>query len=323
MSSSGRATGYCAQFKLQVSGVETQGMNNFLCHRSAAVGLCFALVLVSQGLFASTQQFHASWEQSRWEVESRSGFCALSHEIPRFGRARFEQASGKRLRFSIHVDQPLVRDHQALLYSEAPVWRHAGQSRELGGLSFKQGKTPLRVPREQAQRIYAELEQGMLPVIEFADWGDGKDQVLVALMPVRFRESLPAFLACVAELTHLDFEPVAEEVVFFATNSDRLSRTARRTLEQIARDFRKRKDFRIVLGGYADARGDARFNMLLSQRRTNMAARFLRSRGVAAAAIESHFFGESQPAITDYGKNELASNRRVTIWLADPRSAAR
>lgn len=301
--------------KLRAWRVETLGMKNVLRHRCTGTGLWLGLVLVSQGLFASTQQFQASWEQSRWEVESRAGFCALSHEIPHFGRARFEQASGQRLRFSIHVDQPPVRDHQAQLSSEVPAWKHVGESRELGSFNFRQGSMPLRVPREQAMRIYAELEQGMQPVFEFADWGDGRDRVQVALMPVRFREALPAFLACTAGLLYLDFEPVAEKNVFFATNSDRLSRAARRTLEQVARDYRKRKDFRIVLGGHADARGDADFNMLLSQRRTNMAARYLRSRGVASGAIESRFFGESQPLVTDSGEPALAKNRRVTIWL--------
>ena len=51
---------------------------------------------------------------------------------------------------------------------------------------------------------------------------------------------------------HLDFEPLAEKTVYFTTDSDRLSRATRRLLEDVARDYRKRRNFRIVLGGHAE-----------------------------------------------------------------------
>lgn len=274
-------------------------------------------LLFSNALSASVQQFQASLEQSSWKVESGSGQCALTHTIPNFGWARFEQASGQRLQFSLHVDQPPVKAHKARLRSEAPAWKHVADGRALGILNLKQGKTPLRLPRNQALRIYSELEQGMQPVIEFSDWGDGHDQVRVALLPVRFRKALPEFLKCTASLPYLDFKPVSEKTVYFSTNSDRLSRVARRTLEQVARDYRKRKDLRIVLGGHADARGKPDYNMELSRRRTAMAARFLRSRGVANKAIELRHFGEKQSQAKTSGDSALAKNRRVTIWLAD------
>ncbi len=242
----------------------------------------------------------------------------MTHTIPHFGRVRFEQVSGHRLQFSLHVDQPPVKDHKVQLHSEAPAWNHAADRRRaLGSFELKRGKTPLRVPRDQAMRIYYELEQGMQPVIEFSDWGDGQDQVSVALLPVRFREALPEFLECTAGLLNLDFEPTSEKTVYFSTNSDRLSRAARRTLEQIARDYRKRKDFRIILGGHADARGEPDYNMELSRRRTAMAARFLRSRGVTDKAIELHYFGESQPQAEASREAAWTSNRRVTIWFAE------
>jgi len=279
--------------------------------------LLLSSLLFSNELLASIQLFQASLEQSSWKVESGSGQCALTHTIPHFGRARFQQASGHSLQFSLHVDQPPVKDHKARLHSEAPAWKHVADGRVLGSFNLKQGKTPLRVPRDQALRIYSELEQGMQPIFEFSDWGDGRDQVRVALVPVRFRQALPEFLKCTASLQYLDFKPISEKTVYFSTNSDRLSRVARRTLEQVARDYRKRKDFRIVLGGHSDARGKPDYNMELSRRRTAMAARFLRSRGVANKAIESRYFGENQSRAKASGDAAWAKNRRVTIWLAN------
>lgn len=279
-------------------------------------GLC-TLVLFSASTRAGLQLFQSNWEDSSWTVGGSSKQCSLTHRIPRFGQVRFEQSSGKRLKFSLLADQPPVREQTAHIRSEAPPWQHKSAQRDLGGFTLKQGKIPLTVPRDQALRLYYELEQGMQPTIEFDDWGDGRDTVRVVLTPVRFREALPEFLACTSGLLYLDFEPRAEKRVFFSTNSARLDRKTRRILEDIARDYRKKPDFRIVLGGHADERGAPDFNMALSRKRAGMVARYLRSRGVPGSAIESRYFGETQPEVEQSNARAWAKNRRVTVWIAD------
>jgi outer membrane protein OmpA-like peptidoglycan-associated protein len=138
----------------------------------------------------------------------------------------------------------------------------------------------------------------------------------VALSPVRFREVLPDFLACTGSLLYLDFEPLDEKTIHFSTNSDRLSRSAQRSLDEVARAWRKQRNFRIVLGGYADERGTQAYNLQLSRKRARMAARFLKSRGVPGSLIESRYFGEEQPLDPGNNKAAWARNRRVTVWLA-------
>lgn len=283
-------------------------------------GCLLAAMLLSGAAAARVQTFQSSWEKSHWRVDTEPGRCALTHDIPRFGRARFEQRSGKRLAFALHVDQPPVRDQSAHIVSEAPPWKHQAAATPLGEFHLQQGKTPMRLPRDQALRLYYELEQGMKPVIEFADWGDGRDQVQVALSPVRFREALPEFLTCTAGLIYLDFEPLGEKKVYFSTDSDHLSRATRRVLEVVARDYRRQRNFRIVLGGHADERGTSDYNMQLSRRRAAMVARYLRSRGVPGKVIESRYFGESQPQIPKSNQKAWSRNRRVTIWLANKQS---
>jgi len=288
-------------------------------HLKSALIVCSLVplgLLFSGMAVAHIQQFQASWEKSGWSVDAAPQNCAMIHDIPRFGRARFEQQAGRQLQFSLFVDQPPVKDHSAQIHSEAPEWKHQVESKSLGGFSLQQGKNPLRLPREQALRIYYELEQGMKPVIEFADWGDGQDQVRVALMPVRFREVLPEFLACTAKLLYLDFTPLSEHKVFFATDSDRLSRSTRKILEGVARDYRKHGNFRIVLGGHADERGEPDYNMDLSRRRCLMVTRYLGSRGVPRKVIESRYFGETHPENPESNRQAWTRNRRVTVWLA-------
>ena len=299
--------------------VETPGMIAY-CKVSRALlnGFGLGVLLFAAPAVAHLQRFEATWEASRWEVEATHGHCALVHDIPRFGQARFEQRAGRRLEFALYVQQPPVLAQRAQLQTVAPPWKKQSlEQRLLGDFTLEPGRTPLRVPRQQALRIYYELEQGMKPVIEFSDWGDGADQVQVAFMPVRFRAALPRFLECTAGLLYLDFEPLSETTVYFATDSDRLSRAAQRVLEQVARDVRGNRERRIVLGGHADARGGPDYNLELSQRRAAMVARYLRSRGVARTAIESRYFGENQPQDPANTTEAWARNRRVTVWLAE------
>lgn len=278
-------------------------------------GVVGALSATTAG--AQLKMAHASWERSSWQVEANSQQCALTHDIPRFGQARFEQSQGRRLQFAILADQPQAGGDPARAHSESPPWQHPVVRRALGEFPVQQGRTPLRLAEKQARRIYRELEQGMKPVFEFSDRSDGPGPVQVSLMPVRFRQALQEFQHCAAKLLYLDFEPVGEETVLFATNSDRLSLAARRVLEKIALDHRRQPNFRLVLGGHADERGDAAFNLDLSRRRAEAVAHYLRARGVPAAVIETRFFGATLPADPSRGADAWARNRRVTVWMAE------
>jgi len=304
-----------ARFKNIACGVETLAMV-IQFPQGRWRRLLLLAVLASPSASAQLQNFQSSWEQSTWRVERQPGHCALTHDIPRFGQARFEQRSGRRLAFSLYAEQPPVKDQQARIVSAAPPWKHRTETYSLGEFTLQRGKTPMQLPREQALRLYYELEQGMQPVIEFADWGDARDEVQVTLSPVRFREVLPEFLSCTAGLLYLDFEALDEKTVYFATDSDHLSTATRRALEAVARKWRQQHDFRIVLGGHADERGASDYNLQLSRKRAVMVARFLTSRGVPKGAIESRYFGETQPSDPASSKAAWALNRRVTVWLA-------
>jgi len=299
--------------------VETAGMRGSCVPvRTLVAVLGLAAPLLCHAAAAHLQRFEASWEASRWEVEATHQECALVHDIPRFGQARFAQRPGRGLEFALHVKQPPVTEQRVRLHSVAPPWKKGAVAEQpLGEFVLQPDRTLLRVPRQQALRIYYELEQGMKPLISFADWGDSRDQVEVGLVPVRFHAALPRFLECTAGLPFLDFEPLSEHSVYFGTGSDHLSRSAQRVLEQVAREVRNKPGRRIVLGGHADARGGSDYNLDLSRRRALMVARYLRSRGVPAGAIESRHFGEDQPADPAGNSEAWARNRRVTLWLAE------
>ncbi len=76
---------------------------------------------------------------------------------------------------------------------------------------------------------------------------------------------------------------------------------------------------RIVIRGYADGLGTATYNQRLSERRAEIVAAFLKSRGVVAS-IERHGLGANEPITDCPGKMArtaliacLSPDRRVTI----------
>jgi len=79
--------------------------------------------------------------------------------------------------------------------------------------------------------------------------------------------------------------------------------TERQTLETIAAEFKKyltyKPDATLTLSGYADRRGPATYNQLLSERRAALAKRFLVDQGVPEANIETQAFGKEKSLTAD------------------------
>ncbi len=307
----------------------------------AAPGLALlATLTVASGADAATQHFGASLSQSRWQFTRSDHECVLIHEIPRWGRAVFWQTRTHPLRFALHVAQPPVRDGYATLSSVPPGWMHEAATRELGKIPIQSGHTPVLWGRERALRLYYELENGRFPHFHYHDWADGRDQVEVVLSAVRFRDVAPAFRVCAASLQDLSrgqglpmvmLQGVAHQegkaqqtVIHFATDSDRLSQEARRTLTRLGAAFLEDGRARgLLLEGHADRRGTERYNDALSRRRAQAVKDYLLGLGIPDERVHMRHFGERRPQ--DPADNELAwaRNRRVSITREGPEPAAR
>lgn len=279
--------------------------------------LVFVSLLLPMTARSLPQHFQASMEQSAWRVASSNNHCSLSHDIPRFGTARFSQASGKRLQFEVETIQSPVAPQSARLVSVSPPWNFDGVERQLGYVEITNNKMPISMPGDIALRLYYELEQGRMPSLLFDDWADATDQVEVRLSPVQFRQVLAEFRACTKQLVYLDFEPLSENTIYFSTNSTALNLSMRKLLMQVAREYKQQPAAaRIILGGHADERGSDDYNMTLSKKRAAFVARYLRSLGVPKQAIELRYFGESLPAVSAKNREAWDKNRRVTAWIA-------
>jgi len=97
---------------------------------------------------------------------------------------------------------------------------------------------------------------------------------------------------------------------FFATNSSILMAGAYSELDRVAKVLRDYPQTRIRVEGHTDSKGNAAYNMTLSEKRAQAVANALVQRNVDPARMQVMGFGESQPV-----SSSDADNRRVNIVI--------
>ncbi|XOV87555.1 MAG: OmpA family protein [Pseudomonadota bacterium] len=115
---------------------------------------------------------------------------------------------------------------------------------------------------------------------------------------------------------------VVESVAIqFRTASATLESHYQSALEDLAIALANSRDARVVLSGFADRRGDADYNLKLSEDRVAEVRRFLLAHGVTAAQIETRAFGESMPVSESGSPEDYFFDRRVVMELVDSGSS--
>ncbi len=107
--------------------------------------------------------------------------------------------------------------------------------------------------------------------------------------------------------------------VFFATNRDRILRPSFRVLSAVVSALQVQPEIRRVgIEGHTDDVGAAAANMLLSQRRAESVAAWLRQHGIEAGRLEAHGYGNTHPLVPNTSTSARAANRRVEFHILDP-----
>ncbi|MDH5764753.1 MAG: OmpA family protein [Gammaproteobacteria bacterium] len=273
------------------------------------------LMFLIVGLAQANQKFQASFAESRWTLHASPVRCQLSHPIPRYGQGNFVHSSNGELVFSLDVLQPPMQDGVASMASVPSFWKQAVKPRDIGEFSVSAGKTPIYATHAIALRILYELDAGMFAVLHYKDWADRRDDVSVALSPVRFREVLPGFQKCISDLLPYSFDDLRVSTVTFHLNKSGLTEQARQILENPALYAREFENIKIVVEGHTDAIGSRYYNHRLSRKRAQSVKDFLVSKGVPAGRVVLKGFGERKPVATNYTERGRAANRRVKVTL--------
>jgi outer membrane protein OmpA-like peptidoglycan-associated protein len=108
--------------------------------------------------------------------------------------------------------------------------------------------------------------------------------------------------------------------IYYAFNSALLTSESRRQLEQLAIILERNTEINLELRAHTDARGDADYNLRLSQQRAKSAIQYLVDGGLSGLRFQYEGLGESQPLNecvdgVSCSEPEYAINRRTEIRL--------
>ena len=112
-----------------------------------------SLLIPAGSASAALQRYVASEHESNWVTHASRLECALSHEIPVYGRAVFEQSAGGELSLSVEVKRKPHKVGLARVISAAPDWKHDARERDLGQVNYEVNSTPFKLPHVVSRRV--------------------------------------------------------------------------------------------------------------------------------------------------------------------------
>lgn len=97
-----------------------------------------------------------------------------------------------------------------------------------------------------------------------------------------------------------------------------INETAAKELDNLLQIMENNPDIKIELSSNTDVRGDAGFNMDLSQKRAESAATYITSKGIAPYRITAKGYGETKPKVPNAAsEEEHQQNRRTSFTILE------
>jgi outer membrane protein OmpA-like peptidoglycan-associated protein len=103
--------------------------------------------------------------------------------------------------------------------------------------------------------------------------------------------------------------------ILFDVDSSSLRSESRRTLNDLASNFKQYPDEIFDVEGHTDSTGTSEYNMGLSQRRANSVRDYLSSDGVPSSRVNAIGYGETRPKTGNNTPEGRQLNRRVEIHI--------
>jgi peptidoglycan-associated lipoprotein len=109
---------------------------------------------------------------------------------------------------------------------------------------------------------------------------------------------------------------IAFKNIYFDYDKYDLKVPAQVTLEKIGHYLRDNPKIEVVIEGHCDERGTREYNLVLGERRSLSARRFLVSMGVAGKRLHTVSYGEDRPADPASNEEAWAKNRRCEFKIS-------
>ncbi|MAM88232.1 MAG: hypothetical protein CME36_13090 [unclassified Hahellaceae] len=278
----------------------------------AAIGS--VLGLLASGASATTT-YSSGMERSQWYLASSIFECALTHPIPRFGRAVFYHEAGEDLKFYLDADRNPLRAGEAALVIEAPTWRPGSGVRDLGYVPVKDEPHPVTLGLELSSQLMDALLKGMRPTFtRRAKYND--ESVRVEVNSVQFANWYDQYNECAAGLLPNNFRQVEKTAVYFEVDKAVLSDKGKAALKR-AVDYTLADPSvtAVYVDGHADGSGRRISNRRLSKDRAEAVTAYLEQLGLPNEKINTRYHGERYPVVSNNSKTNKARNRRTTVRL--------
>lgn len=104
--------------------------------------------------------------------------------------------------------------------------------------------------------------------------------------------------------------------ILFGFDRADLSASAKKNLDDLAKVLNKYPDTDIEIQGHTDDKGQNTYNNMLSQKRADEVAAYLKSKGVTTGRINTKGFGESAPKYSNNTETGRTENRRVEFLIS-------
>lgn len=102
--------------------------------------------------------------------------------------------------------------------------------------------------------------------------------------------------------------------ILFAKNEFTLTNMAKEELNNFVIELKNKTVKKLIVKGFTDDDGNEKYNQLLSERRANEVANFLKSK-LENTEIQAQGFGEKNPVVNNDTKENKSKNRRVEIEI--------
>lgn len=136
---------------------------------------------------------------------------------------------------------------------------------------------------------------------------------LVCLESLNF-STVNTFSKSIRELI-LGGEKYVLEGIDFAPGSTRLPKESTQEIEKLLSLLKENPEYTVFLNGFTDSSGDAKRNLLLSQKRAASIADFLKQNGIQPGRVRFHGYGEDHPIAPNDTLEGQNQNRRIEIIM--------
>jgi len=271
-------------------------------------------------ILASYKVYEADLSESEWVFTGNPLGCQLTHNVPHYGDAIFNESAGKNktLQFGLSYSrQPITSTNTASVHSLSPSWQPTQRPRNLGEIAITTGPQIFIAKEIASWKLLNELEVGRFPTFRYQEFETIEDQVAVSLSAVGFTKSYDQFLNCLTTLVDYSLEELTKMTLRFDFDQSAVRDAYKKKLQSLAAYIKYDQRIDVVfVNGHTDNKGSKGYNRVLAQKRIDAVKKILMAHGAEEERFKTLSYGENNPVASNRRANGRAKNRRVFIKVA-------